>query len=391
MERRRRGTAAGPATILAGTCAGPETVQHRAMPTPTCTRRDFLRTAAGAAAGAAAARAIAADARTRVPLGFDNFSIRAFGWKAPQLIDYAASLGADVLLMSDLDVYESFEEGYLADLRQRAADSGLRLQAGSLSICPTSRRFKDTHGTAEEHLKLIIRVAKSIGSPVARCVLGSADDRKGEGGIAPHIKNTVAVCKAARSYAIDCGVRIAIENHSGDMTAHELAGLIEDAGRDYVGATLDSGNATWTLEDPHRNLEILGPYAVTSGMRDSMVWETPDGAMVQWTAIGDGCVDFKTYAARFAELCPGVAFVLEIISGIQRPFPFRDPEFMAPYADVPKAEIDRFAKLAKSGRPIEARKAPDGQDKKLADQQYQKDQLERSFRYCRETLGLGIK
>lgn len=30
---------------------------------------------------------------------------------------------------------------------------------------------------------------------------------------------------------------------------------------DNVGATMDSGNATWTLEDPLSNLEILGPYA----------------------------------------------------------------------------------------------------------------------------------
>lgn len=361
------------------------------MPRWTQTRRDFLRTAAGAALAAGATPASGGPAKTGIPLGIDNFSVRAFGWKAPQLIDYAASLKADALLMSDLDVYESHEDAYLMDLRKRAADHGLRLQAGSMSICPTSKRFKDTHGTAEEHLRLIIRIAKAIGSPVARCVLGSADDRKGEGGIAPHIRNTVAVCKAVRSYAIDCGVKIAIENHAGDMTAHELVGLIEEAGKDYVGATLDSGNATWTLEDPLRNLEVLGPYAATSGMRDSMVWETPEGAMVQWTAMGDGCVDFRAYTKRFAALCPGVAFVLEIISGIQRPFPFKDPSFMTPYAGVPKAEIDRFAALAKRGRPMEARKPPAGQDKKVADQEYQTEQLERSMRYCRETLGLGLK
>lgn len=361
------------------------------MHDPALTRRDFLATAAGAALAAPAPRAAAAPQAGKIPLGFDNFSVRAFGWKAPRLIDYAAELKADILLMSDLDVYESMDEAYLSDLRKRAADKGLALQAGSLSICPTSKRFKDTHGTAEEHLRLIIRIARAIGSPVARCVLGSAEDRKGEGGITPHIKGTVAVCRAVRSYALDCGVKIAIENHAGDLTAHELAGLIEEAGRDFVGATMDSGNATWTLEDPLRNLEILGPYAVTTGMRDSMVWETPEGAMVQWTAIGDGCVDFKAYAARFARLCPGVAFVLEIIAGLQRPFPFKDPAFMAPYADVPRAEIDRFAALAKRGRPIEARKPPADKDKKLADQEFQREQLERSMRYCRETLGLGLR
>lgn len=35
--------------------------------------------------------------------------------------------------------------------------------------------------------------------------------------------------------------------------------------------------------------------------------------------------------------------------------------------------------------------APTGKDKKLAEQEFQKDQLARSVKYCKETLGLGMK
>ena len=52
-----------------------------------------------------------------------------------------------------------------------------------------------------------------------------------------------------------------MENHAGDMQAWELVNLIEAAGPDFVGATMDPGNATWTMEDPMVNLELLGPYA----------------------------------------------------------------------------------------------------------------------------------
>ena len=55
-----------------------------------------------------------------------------------------------------------------------------------------------------------------------------------------------------------------------------------------------------------RHLETLGPYTICSSVRDSMVWETEEGVMVQWTAVGEGLVDFKAYAKRFAELAPGV-------------------------------------------------------------------------------------
>jgi len=84
------------------------------------------------------------------------------------------------------------------------------------------------------------------------------DDRKTEGGIEARMADTVKVCKACRSQAMDAGIKIAIENHAGDMQAWELVSLIEEAGKEYVGATLDSGNATWTMEDPLASLETLG-------------------------------------------------------------------------------------------------------------------------------------
>ena len=35
---------------------------------------------------------------------------------------------------------------------------------------------------------------------------------------------------------MDAGLKIAIENHAGDMQARELKMLIEEAGKDFVGA-----------------------------------------------------------------------------------------------------------------------------------------------------------
>src|SRR6201999_2133782 len=146
-------------------------------------------------------------------LGFDNFSVRAMKWNASQLIDYAASLKLDSLFLTDLDVYESFDESYLKDLKKKADDHDMVLYAGSWSICPTSKYFKNKWGTAEEHLALGIRVAQALGSPVIRCILGMGDDRKSDGGIEARIEDTVKVCKACRTRAMDANVKVAIENH----------------------------------------------------------------------------------------------------------------------------------------------------------------------------------
>jgi len=320
-------------------------------------------------------------------LGFDNFSIRAMGWKAPQLLDYAARQKVDTVLFSDLDVYESHSDSYLREIKAKADDLGIAIEVGTGSICPSAKSFNNRWGSAEEHLGLTIRVAKALGSRVARCYQGTADDRRSEGGLPARMKDTVKVCKAVRSQAIDAGVKIAIENHAGDMQAWQLVELIEAAGRDYVGATLDSGNATWTLEDPMRNLEILGPYAVTTGIRDSMVWENEDGAMVAWTAIGDGQVDWHRYFDRFAELCPGVPVQLEIISGLVRPYAYKKPDFWGPYGDIRAREFFGFTEMARRGRQVAPFSPPAGPDRRTAEQQFQLAQLEKSLKYCKEVLG----
>ena len=119
-----------------------------------------------------------------------------------------------------------------------------------------------------------------------------------------HMENTVKVFRAVRSEAQDLDVKIALENHSGDMQAREVRTIIEEAGKDYVASCLDTGNPMWVVEDPMVALEILAPYVVTTHIRDSAVFEHPRGAAAQWVALGDGSIDFKTFVG---EVPPGSA------------------------------------------------------------------------------------
>ena len=135
------------------------------------------------------ARGISLAAGKKLKLGFDNFSVRAFDWKAPQLIEYASSLKVDTLLLSDLDVYESLDEDYLNKIRAQADRAGIELHAGTSSICPTSKSYNEKKwGKAEDHARLLVRTAKRLGTRVARYYLGSRRDREGEGGIDRHLE-----------------------------------------------------------------------------------------------------------------------------------------------------------------------------------------------------------
>jgi sugar phosphate isomerase/epimerase len=361
-------------------------------------RRGLLATGAMAAAAALAAPVQAAVRRRGIPLGYDNFAVRALKWNARQLVDHADSLRCDSLFITDFTPFEErLDDASLGELRRYAADKGVKLVLGSWSICPTSKSFKPDWGTAEEHLALGIRMAKALGSPAFRVVLGNQEDRRSEGGIAARIADTVAVLKKCRSLAEDAGLKIAVENHAGDMTSRELAGLVADAGGGVVGVNFDSGNACWTLEDPVRALATLAPHVATTSLRDTMVWESPaagdkpGGITCQWTAMGEGCTDLVAFFDLFEKACPGVAVHIETISGFPRTFPIYEREFWNLFPDGRAEDLAAFLALAKRGRPLEPFRPPAGEARAAAEREYQLAELARSIAFCRDTLGLGLK
>lgn len=346
-------------------------------------RRTFLERSLAAAAFPSFANA--AIQGGKLPIGLDHFSIRATGWKATQYIDYAAALKLETIFLSELVVFENFEDVYLKSLKEQADRAGVKIYVGTGSVCESSNTWKPANGTGAEHLALTIRIAKALGSPVARCYLGNQKDRFSDGGIDKHIENTIKSIKANQTRAEAEGIKIAIENHAGDMQSHELKRLIEAAGKGYVGANIDPGNAVWALEEPLKHLEVLGPLTVCSSVRDSMLWEDESGAvMVQWTAIGEGLVDYKAYAKRFAELAPGVPLQVETISGFARPFEYQKDEFWKIFPNHRDSDMFKaWLGMAKRGHKIDSFKAPDGPGKKDAEIAYQKGECERSFTWLR--------
>ena len=368
---------------------------HTTMNQPALSRRALGCGLVGglvAAAMAAAADLPPSNRRRGIPLGFDTFAVRAMGWNARELIDHAEKLGCDSLFITDFGPFDGqTDDDSIDEIGRYAADRGVGLELGSWSICPTSTTFRKDWGSAEDHLALGIRMAKDLGSKAFRVILGNHQDRLSDGGIDARIADTVNVLKACRSRAIDAGVKIAVENHAGDLHSRELKRLVEEAGPDFVGVNFDSGNALWTLEDPLAALETLAPHVVTTSLRDGQVWPSEKGVKVQWTAMGEGCVDLSTFFDHFQKHCPGVVVHIETISGFARELPFLEPDFWKAFQAMPAADFARFEALTRRGHAIDPFQPPDGDARKGAEQTYQLADLERSIRYCRDTLGLGVR
>src|SRR5215467_4999587 len=193
-------------------------------------RRTFLKSAPTAAALAAG------TPPGGIRLGFDSYSIRAFQWKAIQLIDYAAGLKLDTIQLSSLNDYDSFEPDYLQKVKDHAERVGVAIDAGMGCICSTSASYNKKEGDPVAYLEKGLRVAKAVGASSMRCYMGAAADRRGKLPIEAHMETTIKTLRKVRSKAQDLNIKIGLENHSGDMQAREVKVIIEEAGKDYVGS-----------------------------------------------------------------------------------------------------------------------------------------------------------
>lgn len=328
-----------------------------------------------------------------IRLGFDSYSIRDFRWRDMQLLDYAAGLKLDTIQISGAE-YESLDPAHLAKVKDHAERLGITIDAGIGCICSLSHGWNPKVGTPTEYLRKGLQVTKAVGASVMRCYLGGFADRPN---IEKCMEATIQALRSVRSEALDLGIHIAVENHSGDMQAREVKTLIEEAGKDFVGSNLDTGNPMWVMENPLVTLETLGPYVLTTHVRDSAVFEHPRGAAAQWVVLGDGSVDFHAFLVLFKKLCPKAAVQLEIITG--RPptvLPYLDPDFWKVFPHMPAWEFARFLALAKSGHPYLGPMVIAGSGKQppeieAALKEQQRADLERSLDYAKNVLGLGVR
>jgi sugar phosphate isomerase/epimerase len=312
--------------------------------------------------------------------GLDMFSLRSQGWTPFEQLDFAARWGVGLAHYSEVRLLGGLDPDHLRRVRAHADGLGIGLELGMLSICPSAGIFDASKGAADAQIEAMLPAARLLGSPFVRCVVGRMEDRRLPGGIEQRIDDTLGVLASVRSRVVDAGLKLAVENHAGDMQARELKILVEEAGPDFVGVCLDAGNPAWAIEDPHLTLETLTPYVLTSHVRDSRVWRVPEGTAVAWTRMGEGNIDIGRWIHTYIERCPGRALSLEIIV-IPEPriHAHRQPGFWDAYGATPAWEFDRFEALADGGTPYVVAPAGDPVARERED-------VEASLRWTKDLL-----
>jgi 3-oxoisoapionate decarboxylase len=329
------------------------------------------------------------------PIGLNTYCLRAFRWPDLKLLDYAASLKLDAVFLQDSTDPGTNDPGHWREVREHAAGLGLHLETGTSASLPAA---PDRFNASVQLLSDAVKRAAAMGSPIVRTLVATDRDHLPPGPPARHIETMIKVLRAARSVAMDAGIKFAIENHK-DLLCWETRQLIEGAGREFVGSYLDTGNPVFVFEDPLETLETLGPLALTFHLRDSVLYEARGGIAVQWVPLGEGVVDFHKLVARARELCPSVYVYIKPITG--RPpvvRPYLDPEFMKHFSDLKASTLARFLALAKAGHPYEGEMVIEDlpgrsnlEDYSAALRYQQKEHMERSVEYAKKALDLGLK
>jgi sugar phosphate isomerase/epimerase len=340
-------------------------------------RRQFLVSTAAAALHLSGLTR--AQAASTVELGSIDGSVGGNQFTPVQFLDYLSSIKLTWAMVS-LNAAALQDEAGIRQIRDHADRLGIKLQLAFGSVCPSARAFNAQNGTLEDQVARALKASQIFGAKCMRCILGGDPERPQ---IEMHIENMIKAVRAIRSRVADSGIKLAVENHGGDLQAREMKMLIEAIGTDIMGVCLDSGNPVWMLEDPHMTLETLIPYAETSHVRDSAVWKVPEGIAVRWVNMGDGNVDIDGWIRKFVQAKPGMPIIFEnLVSANPRIHRIYDPKFWDNWRKMPAWELSRFLAVAEKGTPKPATPRPES---KTAGQQRIED-LEVCVRYTRELL-----
>ncbi len=165
-------------------------------------------------------------------------------------------------------------------------------------------------------------------------------------------------------------LRMAIENHK-DHTADELAAMVRDAGSEWIGVLVDTGNNIALLEEPHTAIETLAPFAFSVHLKDMAVQPCEDGFLLSEVPLGTGILDLPRVVTTLRKARPGIVFNLEMATRDPLRVPCLTDDYFATMPDRKPAIRDAALKRVRDNPPRGPVPSIEGQsvDRILADEE----------------------
>lgn len=149
---------------------------------------------------------------------------------------------------------------------------------------------------AEEDAAAWLATAAALGHRRMRIVVAHPHLRPADGG-AREVEASVPVLRRLASAAASFGMVLAIENHA-DVTAVQLAWLVEEVGSSHVAVCFDVANAVRVGDNPVDAARTLAPFAVAAHVKDlaADAWHPRSGPTS--VALGTGTMPLDEVLAE---------------------------------------------------------------------------------------------
>lgn len=300
-------------------------------------------------------------------LGIDSQKLPEFLKHGPLAsLDHVKELGLGGLFFPTvLDMSPTLDKGMLRDIRAKADELGLYLEAGVGKINPyCSAEAPEFRAIGDGDIMLgftrMIEASAAIG---CRELWISPGNFKSEyrGRLANDRFRTdvtwdeqlLAIEKVLLKLAPvarDNGVHLNMETHD-EITSFEILRLIEKVGEDCMGVVFDTANGLQRGEHPVYAAKRVAPYVRQTHIKDAYVGRAPGGLDFQTRPVGKGIVDFATIIPILAKANPDLNLSLEVAASVEdKPrkanprqcIQIDDPIWRAAHPDLNAEELEAY-------------------------------------------------
>jgi len=225
-----------------------------------------------------------------VKLGLESFSTRTVDWSLsacstwlPTWTSTASSSSSRRFGRSATRIFQQ--------IRNVAEAKGLYLEFGMGSILhwhPMAEKGRQLladagRDTSVSDAQIVIEhlhVAKKLGSPILRCVVGNFLTRDEGHDMTALADQAVVILREACRAAEDLDMKIAVETHA-DFTVREHVSILDRVNSPSLGFTVDCANLAFDLDDPLRLAGIVAPYALTTHYKNYRIIRTSEGLALE--------------------------------------------------------------------------------------------------------------
>jgi sugar phosphate isomerase/epimerase len=314
-------------------------------------------------------------------LGIDSQKLPEFLKRGPLAsLDHVKELGLGGLFFPTvLDMSPTLDNGALREIRAKADELGLYLEAGVGKINPyCSAEAPELRAIGDGDIMLgfsrMIEASAAIGCLELWISPGNfkseyrgrlANDRfrtdvTWDEQLLAIEKVLLKLAPVARAN----GVHLNMETHD-EITSFEILRLIEKVGEDCMGVVFDTANGLQRGEHPVYAARRVAPYVRQTHIKDAYVGRAPGGLDFQTRPVGKGIVDFATIISILAKANPDLSLSLEVAASVRdKPrkanprqcIQIDDPIWRAAHPDLNTEElaaymatVDTFEARVKSG------------------------------------------